>query len=181
MKDSELLRLLRRDPYRGMNALTECYAGLLYAVVRARLPESVFGSSEVEDAVADTFSAFYLSLDRFRPQESSIRSYLCVMARNRAADVLRKSRIIPLPLDGEEAEDSLDVAGDVEEDELRARLLSEIKRLGEPDSAILIRKYFLGQSAKDIASALGLTASNVDTRAHRAIRKLKEIFRGEYA
>lgn len=180
MKDGELLQLLRRDPYSGMQTMTGLYGGLLVTVVRARLPVSAFGSGEVEDVVADTLSAFYLSLDRYRSQECSIRSYLCVMAKNRAADVLRRSRIVPLPLDSAEIEDSLDVADGAEESELRARLLDEIKRLGEPDSAILIRKYYLGQSSKDVAADLGMTVSNVDTRTHRAIRKLKEIFRGEY-
>ena len=180
MKDGELIRLLRRDPYEGMMTLSRLYAGLLYAVVRARLPEEGFGSSQVEEIVADTLSAFFLSLDSFHPQECSIRSYLCVMARNRAVDILRASRITVLPPEELQVEDSLDVADEVEESELRERLIREIKALGEPDSAILIRKYYLRQSSKQIAADLGMTASNVDTRAHRAIRRLREILRGEY-
>lgn len=179
MKDGELLRLLHSDPCRGMRALSEQYAGLLCTVARSRLPGSAFGSGVIEDVAADTLSAFYLHLDSYRPQDCSIKSYLCVMARNRAEDVLRRSRIVPLPLDAEEFDDSLDVAEGVEEKDLRARLLDEIKRLGEPDCAILIRKYYLCQPTKRIAADLGLTAANVDTRAHRAIRRLKEVFKGE--
>ena len=110
MKDGELIRLLRRDPYEGMMTLSRLYAGLLYAGVRARLPEEGFGSSQVEEIVADTLSAFFLSLDSFHPQECSIRSYLCVMARNRAVDILRASRITVLPPEELQVEDSLDVA-----------------------------------------------------------------------
>ena len=178
MKDGELLRLLRRDPYRGMEKLGEMYAGLLYTVARAKLPASVCGASDIEDIVADTLSSFYLSLGSFDPDRSSIRSYLCVMARNRAIDLLRRSSVITVPLD-EELDDGIDVADDVEEDELRARLLSEIKKFGEPDASILIRRYYLGRSSKEVAADLGLTASNVDTRAHRAIRRLQEIFGGD--
>lgn len=178
MKDSELLRLLRRDPGRGMRELSRQYAGLLCTVARARLPESAFGSGDIEDIVSDTLSAFYLTLDRYKPGTCSVKTYLCVMAKNRATDVLRRRRITPMPL-GEGSDDSLDVADDLEEKELRARLLDGIKALGEPDSAILIRKYYLGQSTKAIAEALGLSVSNVDTRAHRAIRKLREVFKGE--
>lgn len=178
MKDIELIERLRRDPSRGMQTLSAQYAGLLYTVVRMRLPESAFGSGEIEDIVADTLSAFYLSLDRYDPDRCSIRGYLCVMARNRAVDALRRSPVTPLPLD-EEIDDGLDVADGVEESDLRARLIREIQALGEPDSAILIRKYYLGQGSKQIAVDLGLTVSNVDTRTHRAIQKLREIFRGE--
>ena len=180
MKDSELLQLLRRDPVQGMQALSREYAGLLCAVARAKLPASAFGSADVEDVAADTLSDFYLHLDRYDPALSSIKTYLCVMARNRAADVLRRSHIIPLPLDDADGpDDSLDAADSAEEKDLRRRLLGEIKALGEPDSAILIRRYYLGQSAREIAAALGMTASNVATRSHRAIRRLKEIFKGE--
>ena len=179
MKDAELLELLRSDPYEGMKALTRLYAGLIYSAVRARLPESGFGSAEAEDITADTLSAFYLSLDRFRLERCSIKSYLCVMARNKATDHLRRRRIAVLPIDDADADDGIDIAEGVEENELRERLLSEIKRLGEPDSSIIMRKYYIGQSSKEIASDLGLTPGNVDTRAHRAIKKLREIFGGE--
>lgn len=179
MKDDELLRLLRRDPYAGMNALSGLYAGLLYTVVRAKLPESICGSAEVEDIVADTLSAFYLNLDRFKGERCSIRSYLCVMARNRAIDHLRKSRIVPLPLEDADIDDGLNLADGAEEKELRATMISGIKALGEPDSTILIRKYYYGENSKSIASSLGMSVSNVDTRTHRAIRKLREILTGE--
>ena len=34
------------------------------------------------------------------------------------------------------------------------------------------------QSSKDIAKAVGLTVSNVDTRTHRALNKLRKMFGG---
>jgi RNA polymerase sigma-70 factor (ECF subfamily) len=178
MEDRELAALLRDDPERGMAALTERYAGLLYSVVRGRIGENLIGSADIGDIVADVLSAFYLHLDGYRPERCSLKSYLCVMARNRAVDYLRKSRIVPIPL--EEAEDSFDIAEATEERELRTRLLDAIKGMGEPDSDILIRKYCLGQRSKEIGAALGLSAANVDTRAHRAIAKLREIFKGEW-
>ena len=46
------------------------------------------------------------------------------------------------------------------------------------DSSILIRKYYLGQSSKTIAEELGMSVSNVDTRTHRAIMKLRTAMGG---
>ena len=177
MEDRELAALLRDDPERGMAALTDLYAGLLYTVVRGRIGEQLAGSADVGDIVADVLSAFYLHLDGYRPERCSLKSYLCVMARNRAVDYLRRNRIVMLPL--EEAEDRLDVAEEVEENDLRERLLAAVKAMGEPDSAILIRKYYLGQRSKEIGEAIGISAANVDTRVHRAIAKLREMFKGE--
>jgi len=176
VSDKELIRLLRRNPQKGFETLVKQYGGLLYTLVRGRLSAERYGSAEVEDIVADSISDFYLSLKSFDPARCSIKSYLCVIARNKTADILRKSRVTELPL--EEAEEVLDIADTVEENELRAALLREINDLGEPDSLIIIRKYYLGQPSKDIAAALDMTPANVDTRAYRAIKKLRKTFSG---
>ena len=175
MTQAELLRLLRQNPYRGMQALTERYAGLLYAVVSARLSGDLYSSAEIEDCVADTFSDFYLSMDAYDPDRSSLKTWLCVLARNKVVDIARKKRLELIPLDAQ-TEEAAFVEDDAPE---RSEVLREIKNLGEPDSAILLRKYYLGQSSKEIAKALGMTVSNVDTRTHRAIAKLKKVLGDE--
>ena len=92
MEDTKLLRLLHKDPNAGMEQLMNQYAGLVYAVVRGRLADSLYVSSDIEDCVADTFSEFFLDLQKYDPKISSIRSYLCVLARNNATDLLRKRK-----------------------------------------------------------------------------------------
>ena len=77
--------------------------------------------------------------------------------------------------------DTVDIEGEIAEDELRREVLNAIKNLGEPDSSILIRKFYFGESSKDIANALKLTVSNVDTRTHRSLDKLRKIFGGKDA
>ena len=92
MEDTKLLRLLHKDPNAGMEQLMNQYAGLVYAVVKGRLADSLYVSSDIEDCVADTFSEFYIDLQKYDPKKSSIRSYLCVLARNNATDLLRKRK-----------------------------------------------------------------------------------------
>ena len=77
--------------------------------------------------------------------------------------------------------DNVDFEDELAEDELRREVLDAVKSLGEPDSGIIFRKYYLGQSSKEIANALKLTVSNVDTRTHRALDKLRKIFGGKNA
>lgn len=182
MEDRKLLRLLHKDPNKGMEQLIEQYAGLVYAVVRGRLPDSFCVSSDIEDCVADVFSDFYCNLSSYDPKISSIKSYLCVLARRRATDIFRKRVRAHGEISTDDAECFIQIAaddGDADEAELRREVLAAVKGLGEPDASIIIRKYYLGESSLQIADALKLTVSNVDTRTHRALNKLRKLFGGE--
>ncbi len=109
------------------------------------------------------------------PKISSIKTYLCVIAHNQAINVSkRRSLEGGITLDDEQS--LLQVADDVlidselAEDELRREVIKAVEDLGEPDSSIIFRKYYYGESSKDIAKAVGLTISNVDIRNLRLLR-----------
>ena len=183
MDDNRLLRLLHKDPNAGMERLMNQYTGLVYAVVKGKLENSYYVSSDIEDCVADVFSKFYAELSDYDPERGNIKSYLCVIARNHAINIAkRRSMIERLPLDGEDPlgqyADDVSIDSEIAEEELRREVIGAIEALGEPDSSILFRKYYYGESSKEIAEAVGLTASNVDTRAHRALNKLRKMFGG---
>ena len=48
-----------------------------------------------------------------------------------------------------------------------------IKALGEPDSTIIVQKYYYSMTAKEIGKGLGLTKNAVEKRAKRALEKLR--------
>ena len=62
-----------------------------------------------------------------------------------------------------------------DDSEHRRLLLDAVAELGEPDSTIIIQKYYYGRSAKEIAKMLSLTPENIRVRSGRAVRKLKEM------
>jgi RNA polymerase sigma-70 factor (ECF subfamily) len=173
MRDEKLLELIRADANAGMERLIREYSGLVFTVCRARL-ERVCDSSEIEDCVSEVFLKFYAGLGAFKPK-ASIKTYLCVLARNLSLNCLRK-RGGAVPLEGLSVE--LPAGSDAAEEAVKRRLfeqvLAEIERMGSPDSEILIRKYYLGYDSKTIARELGMTVSNVDTRAHRAMARLRK-------
>lgn len=184
MPDDALYQLLKTDPEAGMAALIDQYAPIVYAVVRGKLFSPPFDPSDIEHCVADTFSEFYMELDKFDPERGSIKALLCVMARHNALDLLRKHQttLPDLSLDEETCPDQPDVfslEGDFEDRETRRTLMEAIRDLGHPNRDILVRKFYLGQSSKEIARALDLTVSNVDTRTHRAIQTLRDRLGGE--
>ena len=184
MQDNELLHTLKTSPDTGMALMLEQYAGLVYSIVKHKLAGQTFCETDIEHCVADTFSEFYCDLDKYDKATGSIRSWLCVIARNNAYDCLRRYQkdAGTLSLDNDTVTEPIDETLSIEESlltkELRAELLQEIKALGEPDSIILLRKYYFNQSSKEIATTLDLTVSAVDTRTHRAIQKLRNKFGG---
>jgi len=144
-------------------------------------------SSDIEDCVADVFAKFYTELSGYDSGRSSIRSYLCVIARNHAINVSKKRSLEQGAVSLDDDETVLQVAdgvlidSELAADELRREVIKAVENLGKPDSSIIFRKYFYGESSKEIAAALGLTVSNVDTRTHRALNKLRKMFGGNEA
>ena len=184
MQDDVLINMLRTDPERGMKKLMDTYAGLVYTVVRNKLTASIFCPADIESCAADTFAEFYCDLDKYSPALGSIKSWLCVIAKHNAADHLRRfyKEATILSSDSDEAAqyaDDFSLEGDFEDRQLRAALINAVKGLGEPDREIMVRKYYLGQSSKEIGKVLGMSVSNVNTRTSRAVRKLKEQFGGD--
>ena len=166
-----------------MEQLLNQYTGLVYAVVKSKLENSYHVSSDIEDCVADVFSKFYTELSDYDPGVSSIKTYLCVIARNHAINVAKKRSVAEsLTLDGEESllqiADDVTIESELAEDALRCEVIKAVEALGEPDSSIIFRKYYYGESSREIAKAVGLTVSNVDTRTHRALNKLRKMFGG---
>ena len=92
MNDAKMLELLHKDPNKGMNVLMDKYAGLIYAIVKHVLADFECDSSEIEDCVAEVFSEFYFDYSAFDPKKSSLKNYLCRIAKNNAIDLLRKKQ-----------------------------------------------------------------------------------------
>jgi RNA polymerase sigma-70 factor (ECF subfamily) len=114
---------------------------------------------------------------------SSIKSYLCVIARNHAINVAKKRSLEGgISLDDDQSllqiADDVMIDSELADEELRRVVIRAVEDLGEPDSSIIFRKYYYGESSKEIANATGLSVSNVDTRTHRALNKLRKMFGG---
>ena len=177
MDERELLELLKTDPERGLDAAIRAYGALVLAAARTALA-GVGNGADAEECAADAFAGFFRSLASFDPSKGTVKAYLCSAARNRAADLRRQRRREKgnVSLDG-----GFDTAGgaspeaEAERAETRRELIGAIDSLSEPDREIVVRRYYLGEPTKSVAKRLGLCAAAVDTRAHRALKKLKAL------
>ncbi len=170
-----MIRLLKTDPDAGWEQLVREYGSLAAAVVRTRLLPAGFAEADVEDCLADSMLELYRHVSELDLRKGSLRAYLCVIARNKALDLLRRRREERLPEGETEPADDFELEESVAEEDLKARLLAEVRKLEEPDREIIVRKYYLGEPAAVIAEALGLSVNAVNLRAHRAVGRLKEL------
>lgn len=183
MNDVDILELIRSDVQRGMSVLIDKYNPLIYTIVKNKI--SFFCSIEdIEEVVSDVFVTVYDKRESIKLMDDSIAPYIARIAKNKAIDKIRaRGKILEVSVDEEsyiEIPDSYNLQSNAERNALYKRLIAEINALGEPDSTIIYRKYYLGESSSVIANAVGLTRDNVRQRLSRSLRKIEEKLKGDY-
>ncbi len=178
MDDIRLLSSLQSTPEDGIKLLMDKYVKLVYTVVSTRLA-GIYSDDEVYEYVSDVFVEVYKNRDRIDLNKGSIKAYICVIAKNKAVDALRKSssRIKAESIDEQATEliGAFSVEDECFDNEMRAEILCAVNSLKEPDREIIIRRFYFSESGKSIAKHLGMTENAVNVRVHRALKKLKEI------
>lgn len=172
MTDKELLKKLKKDKSSGLSLAVDLYSGLMYKIAAAVLMP-VGSKEDVEECVSDSFLAFYGEIDNINPERASIKTYLAVITRRKAIDLYRKLKKASALIGTEEA-DTEAVSGDFAPGyDRRVAVISAIKALGEPDSTIITRKFYLGEKASEIAAAVGMSEDAVQKRIERSRKKLQ--------
>lgn len=152
------------------------YYRLVYTIVQGRL-SAVAGHEDIEETVSDVFAEVFLKLDRDEPYEGERKSYIRMVAVRRSIDRFRQlaprsGKSISLDEIGDMPDENT-TAGDAERREMQHILMQCIEGLGEPDTTIILQRYYFGASSSQIAKGLGLTASAVRKRCTKALAKLK--------
>ena len=182
MEDHALLSLMKAEPEKGIEQFMEQYTGLVYAIVSGRTGSSA-SNEDIEECVSDVIFEIFRKADTIDLEKGSLQAWTSVVARNRAVNLFRKTvrerdRSAP-SADLTPLADTADTEQAVLEADERRRLLTAVESLGEPDSTIIFRKYYFGQRSREIAEDLNMTASAVDTRLSRAMKKLRTIWGGK--
>ena len=171
--------LLRRDPEPALNQMLNAYTGLVYHAAAAVLGRT--NHEEIEECVSDTFLVVYKSRERLDFSQGSLKAYLCATARNLAINRLkRRERVTEVPLDefaqSTEATESAAIRN-LETEEL----ISAVLALGEPDSKIILYRYYFDLPSKEIAHLLGIKPNTIDQRLRRALQRLNRLSKGGFS
>ena len=172
MKDRELTRLLQTDPDAGLRAALRGYGPLIKAVLLRILPRD---ARDVEECMADTLVALWQNATRLEQQGTPLRPWLIVTARNRGIDRYRTlRRYAALSLDAELGRTLGELAAFDQTAGDAADLVGAlVAAMDPPDREIFLRKYYLLQTSKEIAAALGMGESAVNTRLSRGRERLR--------
>lgn len=184
MFDSALLAMIKADKNKGLSYLIDQYTPLVFTIIRNKL-SSFCSEEDMEEVVSDVFIAFYNQTESVDLSKGSLAAYLSVIAKRKAVDRFRKissGREIKLVYEEDEyidLPDDFNLEDEIQQKEIRKKLIARIIALGEPDSTILIHRFYLGESAKEIAAVTGLNQDNVRKRLSRALRKIEKELKGE--
>lgn len=187
MTDKVLLDLLNSDPQRGLEAIIDEYTGLVYAIAYNKL-SSVCSKEDVEECVSDIFMMLYEQSESIDLTRGSIKGLIAILAKRAAIKRYKKActqKVKLISLDDEDVPAGDLATGDVTqraalENDERLALINAVKSLGEPDRTIIMSKYFLGLTAKEIAKKVHLSQNAVEKRIARSYIKLSVIMGDSY-
>lgn len=174
MTDKELIKKLKKDKSSGLSAVIDLYSGLLYKIA-AGVILPLGTKEDVEECVSDSFIAFYGEINKINLEKASIKTYLAVITKRKAIDHYRtlKKATALIPYDEAELSEAATQDFTVSTDK-KSALIKAVKNLGEPDTTIVTRKFYLGETAAEIAAELDMSEAAVQKRIERSKKKLKE-------
>ena len=164
----------------ALGALYDRYAPLLLALTRRILGNQ----SDAEEVLQETLLQVWAQAGRYDPRRSSVATWLVLLARSRAIDLLRSRRVRQRAVDAV-ADETQGVHASpqgpaaVWYEERRARVAAALAELPAEQRHVLEMAFFGGQSQREISEATGIPLGTVKTRTLLAMRKLRQALRTE--
>ncbi len=179
--DKQLLDLLKNKPEKGLEKLINTYSGLVYTIIYNKLNQYL-PVQDIEECVSSVFYEVYKNRSEIDLSKGTLRAYIAVISKRRAIDLFRKNskhvtNLVPLEIQDLESgavNRVFSVEAEVDT-ETKDMLIQAVKALGEPDTEIFIRKYYLGQNSKEISGLMGIKQNTIDKRLSRGLSKLRSI------
>ena len=179
LADAELLRRIADRRQDALAALYDRFSPLLLAVTRRILGNG----ADAEEVVQEAFLQVWAQAGRYDPRRSSVPTWLVLIARSRAIDLLRsrgvRERAVTAATAEARADESPEGPRSVWYEERRTRLAAALEGLPAEQRQVVQQAFFLGMSQREIAEATGLPLGTVKTRTLLAMRKLRESLREE--
>jgi RNA polymerase sigma-70 factor, ECF subfamily len=159
-------------------ALTEAFDRLGPAVYCAAL--RVLGEwAAAQDVAQDVFVELWVHPDRYDPAAGSLRTYLTVLARHRAVDLVRselrriarQERNHRLTLQQE----FRSPGDEVEAAEAAGVVRTAVRLLPDSQRQVVELAYFGGLSYREVAQAVGIPEGTAKSRLRLALAKLESV------
>lgn len=179
MTSSEYTSLLAISTKKAHEALFEDYYNYVRTIVFNRL-RSTASEEDIEECISDVFAEVFFSFsDKYDFPDMKV--FIGVIAKRTSIDYFKKltrnsGKNVSLEdetLDEIRSDES--VSENSEKKELKRILLDCIKALGEPDSTIIIQKFYYNMNSMQIGKLISMKPSSVRMRCKRAAEKLRRL------
>jgi len=175
----ELRKKLKKSSEQAHRELFSEYCNYVYTIVFNRL-RSCRSREDIEECVCDVFADVFFYYDTEKELSGDVSGFIGTIARRKSGDIFKKHISLKenMSLDDEVLQNTDSGFSTEKETEYHFQqriILDYILKLGEPDSTIIIQKYYYGCSSEEISKMVSLTAENVRVRCGRAVKKLREM------
>ena len=150
-----------------ISRIVETYSPMLLRLACTRLDDP----ADAEDIVQEVFLKLLTARPLFRDSEHE-KAWLIRTTLHRASDLRRSAARRNVPLE-EAAQAAAPQAG--------SELLTAVRALPEPYSAVIHLYYYEGYSIKEIAKLLGVPTPTVGTRLARGRERLRRLLKEDDA
>jgi RNA polymerase sigma-70 factor (ECF subfamily) len=180
MTDKELRCKMEQSAETGRRALFDEYCGYVYAICANKL-KGCGTSEDIDECLSDTFAAVFRYLESHTSLDGNLRGVIGTIAKRNAISYFRRLSLKAENTISIESESVGELSSDIrieenaEQTALRESVLDCIKKLGEPDSSIIVYFYYYGMKTKQIAELVGLSDIAVQKRLSRSRKKLREL------
>lgn len=153
------------------------------AYVKAIIVNKIGGVAsreDIEDCISDVFLEVCKNPDNLPASDNETKYFIGTIAKRRAVDYFRRISCKNNNCGGTDEDimltpDKTNIEEEADKKALNSALWNAVQSLGEPDSAIIIYRYFYRRKAHEIGKILSLSPAAVHKRAQRAEKKIRDI------
>ncbi len=182
--DDDIVELLAQRDQRGIELMIERYEKLIRYIAATILPDR---DTYVEECVNDVYMKLWTHGAQYDEEQASFKTYLKAITRNTALNYRKKLGRLEEVEHTDDADTLLEEYIDYSQNPEQAVIVREeivvlnqiIRSLKKKDREIILRRFYYLQSTSQIAEAMELSETAVDSRISRLRKKMKKSYEKE--
>lgn len=173
MNDDKLIKLLRKNPTKGLSCAIDIYGALVKTIVTRILGYE--NQQDIEECVSDVFVELWKSINNFNKEKGVLKNYIISIARYISINTYNRKikKDFSTSLE-DDIEFHIDLNDEVTKSINKKIIKDTLNDLPQPDKDIFIRRYYLYESVKDIAFSLNINPKMVENKLYRGKEALKQ-------